>query len=127
MSHPNAVTISVSDDMLRSFFQRWQRLEEEKQTISDDLKELFAEAKGQGFDGRALRVAFRRVSKIDDAAEQEHETIIDLYVSSILGTQVATRTRAAREPEIYPGPQSQAAVDGQPSSCKRAHAESEAA
>lgn len=82
MSHPNAVTISVSDDMLRSFFQRWQRLEEEKQTISDDLKELFAEAKGQGFDTKAMRAVFRE--EVGDRAErQEFDAICDLYRASL--------------------------------------------
>lgn len=74
--------ISVSDDMLRSFFQRWQRLEEEKQTISDDLKELFAEAKGQGFDTKAMRAVFRE--QVGDKAErQEFDAICDLYRASL--------------------------------------------
>lgn len=97
---------SVADDILRSGFERWQRLEGEKQAISDDLKELFAELKGQGFDGKALRAAFRTVAKIDDADVQEHNAVVDLYVNSLTaprsGTVPATRIRAAREaiPEI---------------------------
>lgn len=92
---------SVSDDILRNGFERWQRLEGEKQAISDDLKELFFELKGHGFDGKALRAAFRAVAKIDDADVQEHNAVVDLYVSSLTaarsGTVPATRIRAARE------------------------------
>ncbi len=95
---------SIADDILRAGFERWQRLEGEKQAISDDLKELFSELKGQGFDGKALRAAFRTVAKADDMDAQEHNAIVDLYVGSILGPRAeevgtinATRRRAARE------------------------------
>lgn len=91
---------SVADDMLRNGYDRWQRLEAEKQAISDDLKELFAELKANGFDGKALRAAFRTVAKADDISAQEHNAVVDLYVSSLLGTRIATRTHAARETEI---------------------------
>ncbi|WEK05739.1 MAG: DUF2312 domain-containing protein [Candidatus Devosia phytovorans] len=97
---------SVADDILRNGFDRWQRLEGEKQAISDDLKELFSELKNQGFDGKALRAAFRDVAKVDDADVQEHNAVVDLYVNSLLrgrgakvGTVPATRSRAARETE----------------------------
>ncbi|RUV65202.1 MAG: DUF2312 domain-containing protein [Mesorhizobium sp.] len=67
---------------LRAFFERWQRLEEEKQTISDDLKEMFAEAKGTGFDTKAMRAVFR--DKMKDQAElQENEAIYDLYWTAL--------------------------------------------
>ena len=63
---------------LRAFVERIERLEEEKKTISDDIKDVYAEAKGTGFDTKALRkiVAERK----QDAAERlEFETILDLY------------------------------------------------
>lgn len=97
---------SVADDILRNGFERWQRLEGEKQAISEDLKELFSELKNQGFDGKALRAAFRDVAKVDDADVQEHNAVVDLYVNSLLrgrsakvGTIPATHSRAARETE----------------------------
>lgn len=86
-------------DLIRSLFDRWQRLEEDKAAVSSDLKDLFAEAKGHGFDGKALRIAFRKVLKANDVAEEELNTVVELYVGAILdvGTKPATRTRAARE------------------------------
>lgn len=95
---------SIADDILRNGFERWQRLEGEKQAISDDLKELFAELKGQGFDSKALRASFRTVTKAGDVAVEEHNALVDLYVGSLMapkksetGTVHATRSRAARE------------------------------
>src|SRR5690606_32267121 len=88
--------ISVADDVLRSGYERWHRLEEEKAAIGDDLKELFAELKANGFAPKALRESFRRVRNIDDASQQEHDAIVDLYVASLTGARPA-RTREASE------------------------------
>ncbi len=69
---------------LRSFIERIERLEEDKAAISADLKEVYAEAKGEGFDTKILRkvVALR---KLDKATRQEIEALIDLYLSAIGG------------------------------------------
>lgn len=95
---------SIADDILRNGFERWQRLEGEKQAISDDLKELFAELKSQGFDSKALRASFRKVAKAGDMAVEEHNALVELYVDSLMGprpsavgTEDATHRRAARE------------------------------
>lgn len=80
---------AVSDDLLRSGYDRWLRLEEAKAIVAEDLKELFAELKAGGFDGKALRAAFRHVSKLDDLANQEHEAVVDLYVASLTGARPA--------------------------------------
>ena len=80
----------IADDILRAGYQRWLRLEEEKAVIGEDLKELFAELKSHGFTPKALRESFRRVRDIDDASQQEHDAIVDLYVASL------TRARPAR-------------------------------
>lgn len=73
---------TVADDLLRSYFDRWQRLEEDKKAISDDLKELFAEAKGNGFDTKVMRAVFRE--EVSDKAERdEFEAICDLYRASL--------------------------------------------
>ena len=85
---------SVADDMLASGFRRWQALEAEKADIQSGLRDLFAELKGNGFDVKALRAAFRQVAQADDAERQEHEAIVDLYVDSLTR---GTRTREGRE------------------------------
>lgn len=74
---------------LRAFVGRIERLEEEKKTIADDIKDVYAEAKGSGFDTKALRkiVSERK----QDAAERlEFESILDLYRHA-LGMAVADR------------------------------------
>jgi uncharacterized protein (UPF0335 family) len=87
--------MSAADDMIRSYFDRWQRLEEEKRAISDDLKELFAEAKGNGLDSKALRTVFREQVG-DKAAMEEFDAICDLYRASL----TAPRARPAPAREI---------------------------
>lgn len=81
---PTVSTDSVAQDVLQSFFARWQRLEDEKSAISDDLKELFAEAKGLGFDTKVMRKVFR--DKTADQADRDlFEAIYDLYWAAIGG------------------------------------------
>lgn len=100
----SAEALSVADDMLRSFFERWQRLEEEKQALSGDLKELFAEMKGGGFDTKAARAVFRDENKLanEDAADKadrtEFEAMCELYRASLK----RPRAGRARESAINP-------------------------
>lgn len=68
----------VAADHLRSYIERIERLEEEKKGLADDIKEIFAEAKGTGFDVKAMR-AILRLRKMDKADYQEQEYMIDLY------------------------------------------------
>jgi uncharacterized protein (UPF0335 family) len=68
----------VAADHLRSYIERIERLEEEKKTLAEDIKEIFAEAKGTGFDVKAMR-AILRFRKMDKADYQEQEYMIDLY------------------------------------------------
>jgi uncharacterized protein (UPF0335 family) len=68
----------VAADHLRSLIERIERLEEEKKALADDIKEIFAEAKGTGFDVKAMR-AILRLRKMDKADYQEQEYMIDLY------------------------------------------------
>ena len=68
----------VAGDHLRSLIERIERLEEEKKSLADDIKEVFAEAKGTGFDVKAMR-AILRLRKMDKADYQEQEYMIDLY------------------------------------------------
>jgi uncharacterized protein (UPF0335 family) len=68
----------IAADRLKSFIERIERLEEEKKALADDIKEVFAEAKGTGFDVKIMRqvIRLRRMDK-DDVSEQE--TLLDLY------------------------------------------------
>ena len=73
---------TVASGQLRSFIERIERLEEEKKTIADDIKEVFAEAKGTGFDTKAMRTLIR-LRKKDQAERQEEEAILDLYMAAL--------------------------------------------
>ena len=67
---------------LKAIIERIERLEEDKATISEDLKEVYAEAKGNGFDAKTLRKVVR-YRKQDRAKRQEEEALLDLYLSAI--------------------------------------------
>lgn len=67
---------------LRQFIERIERLEEEKKGIADDIKDVFAEAKGRGFDTKVMREVIR-MRKKDAAERQEHEAILDLYCHAL--------------------------------------------
>jgi len=68
----------IAGERLRSFIERIERLEEEKRTLGEDIKEVFAEAKGSGFDTKIMRqiIKIRRMDK-DDLDEQE--SLLDIY------------------------------------------------
>jgi uncharacterized protein (UPF0335 family) len=73
---------SVDAGHLRAFIERIERLEEEKKTISDDIKDVYAEAKATGYDAKAMRkiVSMRRQ---DHQKRKEEEEILDLYLSAL--------------------------------------------
>jgi uncharacterized protein (UPF0335 family) len=73
---------TVAAGQLRAFIERVERLEEEKKTIADDIKEVFAEMKGTGFDTKAVRTIIR-MRKQDHAERQEAEAILDLYMAAL--------------------------------------------
>jgi len=73
---------TVAADRLRSFIERVERLEEEKSTIMEDMKEVYAEAKGEGYDTKTLRQVIR-IRKMDRADRQEQEALLDLYLSAL--------------------------------------------
>lgn len=72
----------IAGEQLRAIVERIERLEEEKQTIADDIKDVFAEAKGNGFDVKALR-ALIRLRKQEPNERQEHEAILDVYMHAL--------------------------------------------
>jgi uncharacterized protein (UPF0335 family) len=65
-------------DQLRSFVERVERLEEEKKALSEDIREVYAEAKGDGFDVKIMRQVVR-LRKMDKADFQEAEAMLELY------------------------------------------------
>ena len=76
------MTDNVSAEQLRLLIERIERLEEEKRGIGDDIKDVYAEAKGTGFDTKILRkiVAIRK----QDANERmEQEALLELYMSAL--------------------------------------------
>lgn len=72
----------VTAGRLRAFVERVERLEEEKAALADDIKEVFAEAKAQGFDVKTLRkvIALR---KKDAQERQEEEALLDTYLAAL--------------------------------------------
>jgi uncharacterized protein (UPF0335 family) len=73
---------AVNASHLRSFIERIEKLEEEKRAIADDIKDVYAEAKGTGFDAKILRkiVSMRRM---DRDKRREEEEILDLYLTAL--------------------------------------------
>ena len=69
-------------DQLKAFIERIEKLEEEKKAISDDIRDVFAEAKGTGFDVKALRTVLR-LRKQDKDERKEHEAILDTYLAAL--------------------------------------------
>ncbi len=67
---------------LRSFIERIERLEEEKKALADDIKEVYSEAKGTGFDAKIMRQVIR-LRKMESADRQEQEAVLDLYLSAL--------------------------------------------
>ncbi|SFN59753.1 Uncharacterized conserved protein, UPF0335 family [Cohaesibacter marisflavi] len=72
----------VAADQLRAFIERIERLEEEKKAISDDIKDIYAEAKGNGYDTKAMRQVVR-LRKQDANERQEMEALLDLYLHAL--------------------------------------------
>jgi uncharacterized protein (UPF0335 family) len=67
---------------LRSFIERIERLEEEKKALADDIKEVYSEAKGTGFDTKVMRQVIR-LRKMENADRQEQEAMLDLYLNAL--------------------------------------------
>lgn len=69
-------------DQLRTIIERIERLEEEKKTIADDIRDIFAEAKGNGYDVKALRTIVR-MRKQDANERAEQEEILEVYLQAL--------------------------------------------
>ena len=73
---------SIAQSQIRSIVERIENLEAEKKTISDDIKEVYDEAKANGFDTKTLRKVVT-LRKKDRAEREEEEALLDLYLSSL--------------------------------------------
>ena len=73
---------TFAKDQLKAIIERIERLEEEKKTISDDIRDVYAEAKGNGFDTKALRTVVR-LRKQDVNERKEQEAILETYLHAL--------------------------------------------
>lgn len=80
-ANPDVMT-AAAQGRLKTIIERIERLEEDKAAVANDIKEVFAEAKGEGFDVKILRKVVR-LRKQDKVKRQEEETLLDLYLSAI--------------------------------------------
>jgi len=72
----------VAGDRLKSFIDRIERLEEEKKALADDIREVYSEAKGSGFDIKVIRLLIR-LRKMDTSDRREQEEITTLYMRAL--------------------------------------------
>ena len=72
----------LAKDQLKAFVERIERLEEEKKATSDDIRDVYAEAKGTGFDTKALR-SIVRLRKLDTDERREQQEVLDTYLHAL--------------------------------------------
>lgn len=75
-------TGNLAREHLRAFIERIERLEEEKATLMEDIREVYAEAKGTGFDPKIMRQVVR-IRKMEPDQRQEQEYVLDTYLSAL--------------------------------------------
>jgi uncharacterized protein (UPF0335 family) len=73
---------NVAADQLRLFIERIERLEEEKKGIADDVRDVYAEAKANGYDTKTMR-AIVRLRRMEKNARQEAEALLDTYKAAL--------------------------------------------
>ena len=78
----------IARDQLRAFIERIERLEEEKKTISDDIRDIYGEAKSTGFDTKILKQVIA-IRKQDSDERAEHDAILDTYLIALGMIEVA--------------------------------------
>ena len=72
----------IAADQLRLFIERIERLEEEKKGIADDIRDVYSEAKGQGYDTKIMRQVVR-LRKMESHEREERDALLDLYLSAL--------------------------------------------
>jgi len=103
---------AVARDQLRAFIERIERLEEEKKTIADDIKDVYGEAKGVGFDTKVLRKLIS-IRKQDRDERMEQEAILDMYMIAL---------GMIDQPADYDEPRQSSPVQRQPAMAMRSDA-----
>ena len=73
---------SIAADELRLLIERIERLEEEKKGVSDDIKDVYGEAKARGYDPKTMRTVIR-LRKMENHARQEAEAMIETYMQAL--------------------------------------------
>ncbi len=72
----------ISSDQLKQFIERIENLEQEKANIAEDIREVYAEAKYNGFDPKIMRSVLK-IRKMDSSEREEHEYILDTYLIAL--------------------------------------------
>ena len=86
-------TVGLAGDRIRSFIERVEQIDEEAKALNEAKKEVFSEAKGEGFDVKVLKEIVR-LRKQDKDEQDEHETLLDLYMRA-MESDAAPQARAA--------------------------------
>lgn len=73
---------TVASEQLRLFIERIERLEEEKKGMADDIRDVYAEAKSQGYDAKTMR-AIVRLRKMEKNARDEAEALLETYKAAL--------------------------------------------
>ena len=73
---------NVAAEQLRLFIERIERLEEEKKGIADDIRDVYAEAKGEGYDSKTMR-AIVRLRKMEKDARDEADALLETYRAAL--------------------------------------------
>jgi uncharacterized protein (UPF0335 family) len=71
-----------TNERLKQFIQRIERLEDEKKALSADIKEVYSEAKSAGYDPKVMRQVVK-IRKMDKADRQEQESLLDVYLAAV--------------------------------------------
>ena len=82
IGHNSEAAHRFAKDHLKAFVERIERLEEEKKALADDIRDVYAEAKGNGFDVKALRAVIK-LRKQDADKRKEHEAILETYLQAL--------------------------------------------
>jgi uncharacterized protein (UPF0335 family) len=87
-------TVGIPGDRIRSFVERVEQLETEIQELNEQKKEVFAEAKGEGFDVKILKEIIK-IRKQDKEERDEHETLLDVYMRAMDSSEAEPVAKAA--------------------------------
>ncbi len=90
---------TVAGERLKSFIERIEKLEEERAALGADIREVYSEAKGSGFDVTPLRIVIKR-RKMEPAARNELDEVVDIYEQAVNGRPVLQEARQKRDDQV---------------------------